>query len=121
MEKIKKKLCGALIQATILGDIRCANEKPCPTHNQCTCGFSKDTADEIGHYKGCPREGDKTWWQRKGSKKEPRSECCDAKIVTIDGIETCVFKCSECDRTLNFNEAQKMIRYCYEKSQRKKK
>jgi len=34
-----------------------------PQDNQCTCNFSKDTAREIGHYKGCPCYGEKTWWQ----------------------------------------------------------
>ncbi len=32
---------------------------------KCTCNFNKETADEIGHLKGCPREKDKTWWQKK--------------------------------------------------------
>lgn len=29
---MKKKLCGAFIQSTVVGDITCANKKPCPTH-----------------------------------------------------------------------------------------
>ena len=67
-KRLAKKLCGELIQATILGDIRCANKRPCPIHNGCTCGFCADTAREIGHFKGCPREKEKTWWQEKKKK-----------------------------------------------------
>ena len=32
---------------------------------KCTCNFSKETADEIGHYEGCPLYGEKTLWQKK--------------------------------------------------------
>ena len=32
---------------------------------ECTCDFGEDTSREIGHFKGCPRYGEKTWWQEK--------------------------------------------------------
>jgi hypothetical protein len=38
---------------------------------KCTCPFSKYTAREIGHFKGCPCYGELTWWQE----KEKRESC----------------------------------------------
>ena len=35
---------------------------------KCTCNFNEETAREIGHYKGCPCYGNKTWWQEKECK-----------------------------------------------------
>ena len=35
---------------------------------ECACPFSKETADEIGHYKNCPLAKEKTWWQEKETK-----------------------------------------------------
>lgn len=44
---------------------------------ECTCNFTSETAREIGHYKGCPNENEKTWWQE--NKKEEKLACCRAE------------------------------------------
>jgi hypothetical protein len=36
--------------------------------SDCNGNFSSDTAREIGHYKGCPKYGEKTWWKEKSEK-----------------------------------------------------
>jgi len=40
-----------------------------PFKLRCTCGFPQETADEIGHYKGCPCYGEKTWWQKQNDQE----------------------------------------------------
>lgn len=68
---------------------------------KCTCGFPKETAREIGHYKGCPREKDKTWWQEKPN------ECINCKYEKdgycekFDDIIAKLISCS------NFEEKEK--------------
>ena len=39
-------------------------------NKNCTCGFSQETAREIGHKLNCPRKDDKTWWEEKEHAKE---------------------------------------------------
>jgi len=59
----------------------------CPVNNptqekkpKCTCGsIDKETAREVGHFKGCPLEDEKTWWQEKESQKEDCSKCVAKK------------------------------------------
>ena len=36
----------------------------------CTCPYTEDTAQEIGHIRGCPLYGVKTWWREKEDKKK---------------------------------------------------
>ena len=73
-----------------------------PQKSACTCNFSEDTAREIGHFKGCPCEEDKTWWQE----NKPEHNTCDHEldwdVITHEGIThlSGEQKCLKCGKTL---------------------